>query len=134
MDIWLRRTLVAGALLFGGLLIAALLIFSRGDGSPALGPREAFEAHLAALDDRDWDEANSYVLEWCEIDPADAEAAVEDLDASGFSFVRAFQIEEVWLNERGTVALLDLRTPPGLMLPSFAELELWEGEWQVSCG
>ncbi len=134
MDICIRRTLFAGALLFGGLLIALLLLINTPrKADPEPGPRQTFAAHLTALDERDWELANSYITERCQIDPEGMDAAVGDLEDNGYSFARAFRVEEVWFHDNGVKALLGLALPPGLLVPRAATMELVDGEWLISC-
>ena len=142
MDIeqeWLNRLLVVGAGLIFALLIAGVLMIFSGGGTPVVvidaGAREAFEAHLLALDGGRWADARALILDHCITDPDSkgAKAASEDLRRSGHTFTSAFSIEEVWYREDGREALLDLRTPPNLPLPGIATMELVDGEWKVSC-
>lgn len=131
---------ITGLVTFGLLIGILLIIFGTlRSGKEVIvinaGAREAFEAHLAALDDGDWELANTYFKDGCIIgfaasadDPAEALQQARD---SGFSFSQSFQIEEVWFSEDGTEAVLGLRTPPDL--PDITTLELVEGEWLVTC-
>ncbi len=123
--------LVLAALLIGILLIA----FGR-DGEKVIvipaGVREAFEAHLAALDAGDWELSDSFVKDECTISAAgDSEKALQEVIDGGFSYRRAFDIDDVWINEDGTEAILELQTPPEL--PDIAVLDLVDGEWLVAC-
>lgn len=133
-----RRILFAGAwLTVAGLIIAILLVVFGplwDGGAPLLGPRQAFEAHLMALDNQDLESANSYVTPSCQIGSEDAEAGYEILRRGDSSFFRAFHVEGVWLHENGVEALLELQTPPKLMLPDVTPMVLVEGEWLVTCG
>lgn len=86
-----------------------------------------------ALDERDWALANTYVTERCQVDLEDAEAAVDSVEDNGYSFSRAFRVDEVWFHESGVKALLGLDLPPGLLVPGVATMELVDGEWLLSC-
>lgn len=138
MDIeegWLRRLVTIMAAAIFVLMIAGLLLIFSGNGSVPPSPREVFESHLAALDTGDWAYSDTFVKDECTIGSAagvaNLEAALADVLESGFSFRRAFDVEEVWISEDGTEAILDLNTLSGL--PSVATLELVEGKWLVAC-
>ena len=125
----LFTTLVALAVI--SFVLAAITI-ARDD----TGPREAFEAHLRALDEERWDDANALVDITCEdYDATDAAAAGASLEELGLEFQTAFPIEQVWTNEQNTEAILELApTAPDLSLPTTALMVKVDGDWKVSCG
>jgi hypothetical protein len=135
---WLLRLVVMGAgVVFGGLFITALLIFGGiATHDSEIGPRDVFEAHLAALDAGDWELSDIYVKGECTIGflagaEDNPQEVLDETLASGFSFRRTFDVEEVWISEDSTEAILGLNTPSGL--PSTAMLEKVEGEWLIAC-
>lgn len=131
---WLKRMVAVVVGMMVVILIALLLVMSRGGTAP--GPADVFESHLAALDAADWRLADTFVKDECTVgftvgydDPQ--EALQEALD-SGFSFRRAFDVQEVWISEDGSEALLGVKTTPP-DLPNVIELEKVDGEWLVAC-
>ena len=134
MEITLRQILfmVTGLALISltlGILMAA---FGRDGEVDDNGPRAAFKAHLAALDGGDWALSDTYTKDECTISAAGgSEEALQEVLDSGFSYRRTFQIEDVWINEDGTEAILELQAPPGL--PPVAVLDLVDGEWLIAC-
>ena len=96
------------------------------------GPREAFEAHLAALDAGEWQLSDTYAKPECAIEAEGvSEASLQEVIDSGFSYRRTFQVEDVWINEAGDEALLELQVSPDL--PQVAVLDLVDGEWLITC-
>ncbi len=130
-----KRAIISVALsvIVLSITITALLVLGQFNHNESSGPRQAFEQHLMALDDQDWELANTYVSERCQSDLDGAEAAGRELADSGFSFYHSFAVEEVWISEDGTEALLGLDTPSNLSLSGVATMERVNGEWLVSC-
>lgn len=96
------------------------------------GPRQAFEAHLLALDEGRVDDANALVDSSCEhVAEEDVQEAGARLESAGLTFGEAFRVAEVWVNESGTEAIIELTSPEGL--PKVARLVKVDGEWLVSC-
>ncbi len=128
---WLRLALVSTLLmLFGGILFT-LCTSQNFTG----GPRAAFELHLAALDAGEWALSDTYVKDECTIESLsgtdDAQAALQAVLDSGFSYRRTFNVDDVWLNEDGTWAILEMDTPADL--PDITTMELIDGEWLIAC-
>ncbi len=114
-------------------IVAFIVLVDFGNGN-SVGPQQAFETHLAALDEQNWELADTFVLEHCQIDnDVSRETASQDLKRLGFSFSTAFVVDEVWLNVDGRRALLGLETPVNLALPGVASMERVDGDWLVSC-
>ena len=114
--------------------IVAFLVLLDFEFENSVGPQQAFEAHLLALDEQQWELADTFVVERCQTDSEEArETAGQDLKSMGFSFSRAFVVDEVWFNEDGRRALLGLATPANLPLPGVATMERVDGDWMVSC-
>ncbi len=128
------RAVIGCALVFTITIAMGTLLVCGHFSSDPVGPQDVFERHLMALDDQDWELANTYVTEWCQSDLEGVEAAGRGLEDSGFSFYRAFAVEEVWISEDGLEALLGLDVSPNLPLPRVATMERVDGEWLVSCG
>lgn len=121
-----------------GLMIVALFALVIGvcsipDHKP--GPAEAFEAHLAALDEGRLDDARALVDITCgKLEAGDVNAAKAALKQAGFTFQTAFRVSEVWLNSQKTEAILELDTPKRLPLPGIQGMMKVEGDWRLSCG
>lgn len=132
MDDTPRWTVIAVAGMIGLSLIAFLLtlILTLGGGSE-LTPRTAFEAHIAALDAGEWALSDTYTKAECTIAATGSAETLQEVIDGGFSYRRTFQIEDVWINEAGDEAILELNTPSEL--PQVAVLDLVEGEWLVTC-
>lgn len=130
------RGLAAGVLFLVVTFGVAVCMVTTLGGGTASDPRAAFEAHLLALDEGRLVGANALVDIACgRVTKADAEAAKAGLESAGLTFQTAFPVEEVWLNESGTEAILELAPPPGgLPLPGVQGMMLVEGEWLLSCG
>ena len=119
-----------GLALIAALLIFILAILTPGGSTP--GPRKAFEAHIAALDAGEWELSDTYTKDECTIAAAGgSEEMLQEVLDGGFSYRRTFQIEDVWINEDGTEAILELEAPP--KLPPVAVLDLVDGEWLIAC-
>ncbi len=131
----LAKMLLSGGLAFlvAALAVGILVVTGAYNDNPLGDPQQAFERHLMALDDQDWELANTYVTEWCQSDLEGAAAAGRDLKDSGFLFYRAFAVAEVWISEDGLEALLGLDVPRNSSLPRVATMERVDGEWLVSC-
>ena len=56
---------------------------------------------------------------------------LQEVIDGGFSYRRTFQIEDVWINEDGTEAILELEAPPEL--PHVTVLDRVDGEWLIAC-
>ncbi len=118
-------------------VIVAFLVlvdFEKTDFDNSVGPQQAFEDHLLALDEQQWELADTFVVARCQTDNAEArEAAGQDLKRMGFSFSRAFVVDEVWFNADERTVLLGLTTPANLLLPGVASMERVDGDWLISC-
>lgn len=126
-------TVIAVVGTIGLVLVVALLtlILTIGDG-PEFTPRTAFESHIAALDAGEWELSDTYAKPECAINANGVnEESLQEVIDGGFSYRRTFQIEDVWINEDGNEAILELQTPSGL--PQVAVLDLVDGEWLVTC-
>ncbi len=128
-------TWVLRFVLFGLLAVIIVLLLTLNFGyEDAVGPQQVFETHLLALDEQDWELADTFVVERCQVSGSQArEIAGQDLKSRGFSFVRAFVVDEIWFKDDGQTALLGLLTPPNLPLPGVATMVQVDGEWLVSC-
>ncbi len=127
---WVLRFVLLGLV---ATIIAFLLLVDFGH-EDSVGPQQAFEAHLMALDEQDWELADTFVLERCQAGGSQArEVAGQDLKSRGFSFVHAFVVDGVWFKDDGQTALLGLSTPANLPLPGVATMVRVDGEWLVSC-
>ncbi len=114
-------------------IVTAFLLIDLGHES-SVGPQQTFETHLAALDEQQWELADTFVVERCQTNGNEArEAAVQNLASQGYSFSRAFVVDEVWFNEDERTVLLGLATPANLPLPGVATMERVDGNWMVSC-
>ncbi len=114
-------------------LVAVLVLVDFGHEN-SVGPQQAFETHLAALDEQQWELADTFVVERCRNDnPVSRETAGQDLNRRGYTFATAFLVDEVWLNTDGRRALIGLATPANLPLPGVASMEQVDGDWLVSC-
>ncbi len=124
--------MVSGLALVSLTLAILVAAFPSADEATDSGPRAAFEAHIAALDAGEWELSDTYARDECTIAAAggSGEMLQEVLD-DGFSYRRTFQIEDVWINEDGTEAILELGTPSEL--PPVAVLDLVDGEWLIAC-
>lgn len=123
-----------GALMVLALGIVALAIYHDGS-DPHAAAAHSFAAHLRALDEGRVDDANALVDITCgKVDPVDVDAARAGLESAGYTFQTAFRVGEVWLNEGGTEAILELETPPNLPLPGVQGMMRVDGEWLLSCG
>lgn len=129
------------AILMGVFLVmifAAFIVFGMLVGSGAeshLGPQQVFEQHLLALDEERLDDALAYVdIAVCGTTAVDSTPqALVDLKRRGHTFSTAFTVEEVWILEDGSEALLGLRTPPNLGLPNVVRLTQVDGAWLLMC-
>ncbi len=127
---WVWRLVGVGLL---ATIIAFLWLIDFGH-EDSVGPQQAFEAHLMALDEQNWELADTFVVARCQAGGSEArEIAGQDLKSRGFSFVRAFVVDEVWFKDDGQTALLGLSTPANLPLPGVATMVRVDGEWLVSC-
>jgi hypothetical protein len=103
--------------------------------SPKQGPREVFAAHIAALAGGDWVLGDSYAHEDCDFGD---QAFLDDVLDSGFDFEREFEVDDVWMNEDGTLAIMSL-VQAGLVKEDEEEstalpmLELIDGQWVLIC-
>ncbi|KKL92973.1 hypothetical protein LCGC14_1879320 [marine sediment metagenome] len=116
----------------GVLVVLALLLFFRGD-PPVAGPREVFAAHIAALADGDWALSDSYAHDDCDFGD---QALLDDVLASGFDFEEKFEVDDVWINEDGTLAIMSLADVQ--IVTEDAEralpmLQLVDGRWLLIC-
>ncbi len=135
MDVIDRQTRKLTILLGVAMLTALAGIFYCVTSVPGSGPDDAFRAHLAALDEGRIDDANELVDITCgKVTVEDVDAAKSGLGSAGYTFQTAFQVGEVWLNERGTEAILELQTPANLPLPGVQGMMKVDGEWLLSCG
>ena len=99
------------------------------------GPRNAFQAHIRALDEGRVDDANALVdISCAPVTEGGVQAAREGLESKGLTFKTAFHVSQVWVDEQDTKAFLKLDPPPGLSLPTHAEMVKVDGDWKVSCG
>lgn len=115
-------------------ITATLFTFlTRSEHQP--GPRQVFEAHLLALDEGRIDDANAFVDVSCnKITPATRSAVLVNLEAQGLTFQTAFQVSNVWMNERKTEAVVELDMPLQLSLQGVQGMTKVDGEWRLSCG
>lgn len=114
-------------------IVAFLMMVDFGIGN-SVGPQQAFEAHLAALDEQKWELADTFVVPRCRSDSiVGQETASQDLKSLGYSFSSAFVVDEVWINVDERMAWLDLSTPENLPLPGVATMERVDGDWMLSC-
>lgn len=115
-------------------LTLAVLVAAFGRESVAVdnSPRAVFEAHLAALDAGEWELSDIYAKDECTINAQGGSGeALQKVIDSGFSYRRSFQIEDVWINEDGTEAILELNVPSEL--PSVVVLDLVGEGWLIAC-
>lgn len=133
MDKGMKLLAIIGSLMVFAFVMVAVAVCSIDSEGP--GPVDAFTAHLQALDESRLDDANALVDITCgQIRRTDLEAAQNDLESAGLTFQTAFRISEVWTNERGTRAIIELDTPPQLPLPGVQGMALVEGQWMLYCG
>ena len=127
---WVLRFVLFGLL---ATIITFLLTVNFGHVD-SVGPQQAFETYLLALDEQKWELAETFVVERCQSDNTESEeTAGQDLKSRGFSFSSAFVVDEVWLNTDGRTALLGLSTPANLPLPGVASMERVDGDWMIAC-
>jgi len=128
---WQSFWLAGGAAIGIVLIILASVWVFMPSNEP--GPQEVFERFLALTDQERFDEARSLVDPFCSDTDEGMRAALEDLRSVGLDFKAAFRVEEVWINGRGTRALLELTVPPQLPLPGVASLDRTDDGWVLSC-
>ena len=123
---------IIGIVVLLAVLFALIIALDASDP----GPQQVFESHLLALDEERLNDALTYVeVAACGMDMvANAPQAAIDLESRGYSFSTAFMVEEVWILEDGSRALLGLRTPPSMTLPSVVQLVRSDGKWLLTCG
>lgn len=126
-------TLIGVVGTLGLALIAVLFTFILTlGGGPELTPRAAFESHIAALDAGEWALSDTYTKAECTIAATGgSEEMLQEVIDGGFSYRRTFQIEDIWINEDGTEAILELNTSPGL--PPIVVFDRVDGEWLIAC-
>ncbi len=132
-DQTVRRALSILGVGLGLFLGIMFFLIATVDGPKEPGPQEVFERFLIAVDQERFDEARALVDPFCTDTDEGMRAALDDLQSVGLDFETTFQVDEVWINERGTRALLELTTPPQLPLPGVASLDRTDDGWVLAC-